>query len=324
MPDEPKTDPLKAGRDIIVAASKAQEETAKAVSAGIGLIRDGGSFISRCLGDAPDELGKLLTERMRRFRLRNLEQVGKELDRLKQALDLDESQYREISFGDAIRATDAASNEDDPTIQELWARLILNASRIDKDIKITKLYVDLLNSIGSNEAVLLDLLYKCRTDFVFRSREEIEEFDRRANSEAAAWREIPENTRRIAVQNLIRLRCISIRLPSKTYDHVLRQENISGDRMRPHAVVTVDPKNFATLINDINQSIATASGAAEPYSLPPIPLFQRSGFGSFGGSVGKITAREMHYALTPLGLDLMRSCSVVVAEDQTTAQEEED
>ncbi len=307
MAEKESFDPAKAARDILVETAKAQGEAAKAVTATVGAAKDAGSFLSRCLGDAPDELGKLLTDKMRIWRLENLERIAIRFKALKDRGLVDETALREIPFGDAYRLTDAASEEDDGTVQDLWARLIFNASRAESAVTVKKMYIDILKALGPAEATFLDIIYRFRSRY-FNNLEELDKFNGRANEAAeASWRKISEADRRSAIQNLVRLRCATLQPFSRQHSGVLEQIDVSEDRYRPKPVVTINPDRFVKLIEDIQESIAVSAGVKEPRGLKEIPLYSPGGFRA---QVGKITVPELNFVLTPLGLDLMRACNV--------------
>ncbi len=307
MTEKTASELAKAAKEVLTEGAKAQAETSKAVTAIVGAAKDAGGFLSRFLGEAPEEFGKMLSERVKLWRLQNLERIVLRVKQIRDRGNLDDEKIKALDFGIAYRLTDAASEEDDETVQELWARLIFNATNATFDTTVKKSYVDILRSIGPHEAIFLDFLSKFRTDRTFESLEALEEFNSAAAAAATdGWRKIKKGDQRAAIQNLIRLRCVTSNPTLKQYGDVLIRMNISQDRLRPNEIITVNPKQFSDLIADIHESMLIASGVREP-KLQDIPLYRRGGF---PGSVpiGKITVPELNFILTPLGFDLMAAC----------------
>ncbi|MDE0155308.1 MAG: Abi-alpha family protein [Gammaproteobacteria bacterium] len=60
-----------------------------------------------------------------------------------------------ISEGDAYRLAEACSFEDNETVQELWAGLITSTIRSDKEVTMTRAFIEILKAIGPVEKELL-------------------------------------------------------------------------------------------------------------------------------------------------------------------------
>lgn len=58
--------------------------------------------------------------------------------------------------------------EEDDTLQEMWARLLVNAAT-DSGIELKRVYIDILERLSSFEARILDRIYNGIVDPIFRT-----------------------------------------------------------------------------------------------------------------------------------------------------------
>lgn len=272
----------------------AEQEQQKTIQAAIGLTEKAGAFLGRIFGPAADEVGLAWGERTRLWRFKRLNRAMLEVERMARERELHPDAMKELPFGMAVRVIDALSNEEDDTVQDMWARLMANAIDPESGVTIKKVHVDVLKSMSSAEAILLDLLWTGESARV-RNSHEIEALNQRLEEIAQdGWRRIDAEERRVAVQNLVRLRCITIR-PNKIDAHDLFAQ-IERDGFRQWAAV--DPRSFERVLNEILSLVSIAAGLEDPKARPAPK--QRL--------YGSINVPELSFALTPLGRGLMGSC----------------
>ena len=101
---------------------KAVEETAKAASNAVDLIREGGRAIGPAIGDI---YGLLIGDKVSAARARRLEEIARKATRILE--DRHVADRLELPEDIAIPLLEAAQGEPRDELQELWARLLANA-----------------------------------------------------------------------------------------------------------------------------------------------------------------------------------------------------
>ena len=110
----------------------------------------------------------------------------------------------------AIPLFQAASLEDDDYIQDMWAKLLVNASISERKIELRRAHIDILERLSPFEALILNKIY----DFPVGSSGKVEivtgdlphsvSFERDSQQEAVQ----PNDDVMMALANLARLGCI--------------------------------------------------------------------------------------------------------------------
>jgi hypothetical protein len=116
-----------------------------------------------------------------------------------------------LPFREAIGVIDAASKEDDDDVQELWARLIDNATNPDSQVEIKKMHIELISSLNGIEACVLRAIFA-------RS-------DTQSGWKAAMkrWPKLSSEQLRVCMQNLQRLGIVA---PGMTEHEILNYNTI--------------------------------------------------------------------------------------------------
>jgi hypothetical protein len=141
-----------------------------------------------------------------------------------------------------MRTLDAASQEDEDDVQELWAKLIVKAATASDKPSINKVHIEILRLLTPADSALLELLHPSIVGREFKSPNELKSFNEQMHAKAEGkWRQFPEEARAVSVQNLIRLRCITATPRVLNADRVL-QEFVGRDRYNRGALV--DPKRL--------------------------------------------------------------------------------
>lgn len=268
--------------------------------------RDSRVFLGKIFGTAATEFGGMLGDQMRHWRFKNLNRILSESAKITYARGYEIETLQELPFGDAFRTVEAASFEEEETVQTLWARLIANAVDPASNITIKKVYIDLLKSMSSAEAAFLELLWACEKRNYFKSHEEISAFNQNMNELAEyQWRKFELDDRRAAIQNLVRIRCVVFR--PQPIDMTRLFAKLPNNVQRPFDQWSlVDPEKFQDVINKIGEFVFLAAGIKEYQNTSQIPV--QSAFSGFAGFGKKIDVPEMNFMLTALGTDLVRAC----------------
>ena len=181
-------------------------------------------------GEAATELAHILSDNVKLWRFKNLLKIKDRVDEIAARRGLSQNQLQALPLGEALRITNAAGDEDEAEVQNLWARLIVNATA-GRTQKIERAYVDLLKSLSPSEVLLLDAIWttaqipRAGADYrtYYAALKEI------ANtSSGQAWLLIDEAARHVAVQNLQRLRCIAPP-PPRTDPFMLKTNLVETD-----------------------------------------------------------------------------------------------
>lgn len=293
-------------------SNKLEEELAKAAGQiAVDTSKDIRGVLGKIFGESVEELGKAFGDKVRHWRLKNLLKMADEIESLRAAQRIPVESLNELPMGDAVRVIEAVSSEDDEDVQRLWAQLIVNSANPNSDVVIKKFYLDLLKSLAGPEVVLLRLLWECQKRGTFRTPQEVKTFNEEMNALAERhWRKFPPEVRGAAVQNLMRLRCLTFRPQPVDASNLLaalpREMQRSAGFSKWSAI---DPDRFAKLLQQILDLVVAGTGATEYKKTEHIPLF--SGFGYYGVS---ITVVEMNHVLTALGQELVRACSIQESE----------
>ncbi|MDE0513261.1 MAG: Abi-alpha family protein [Gammaproteobacteria bacterium] len=219
-----------------------------------------------------------------------------------------------VSEGDAYRLAEACSFEDNETVQELWAGLITSTITPDKEVTMTRAFIEILKAIGPVEAGLLLVLSELNRrqwpsipqNITKLDQEELLRVGDNINQANKEWTErlialaqrvyqhFPEGHREIAIQNLFRLRCIGLRTGRNLTQNKMSQGlpfGMSGTNAAP----TYD--SFSKVADYLEWLIQVGTGTGN-YKVGPLsnltPLHS--------------AIPEIKFELTHLGRSLMASC----------------
>ncbi len=268
--------------------------------------------MGRILGPAANNLSTIFDETTRYWRIKNALNIHEKIQKLCKERGYTPEQLKALSTGDSIRTIEAASYEEDESVQELWARLITNAISPDGKETVKKVYVEILRAISAPEAALLELLWACEQKTHFRTPQEITVFNKDMNAIAETkWRKFTVDVQAVAIQNLTRIRCITFRP---------RHFNASGllvalpNNNAPFSkqFAAIEPQKFQALIGEILELVFGAAGVKEYASKGSIQL----GNGGMLGYHSQITVPEMNYIFTALGKELMKACEMKVTKNK--------
>jgi hypothetical protein len=275
--------------------AKAEQERQKTTRELIQTARAAGAYFGPHFQGALSEFGKMIGDSVAYWRFLNLNRILKKVERKTTEGGIHPDAFRQLGVGESIRLIEAASAEEEEVVQELWARLIANALQPDRKTAIRKVYVDLLTSLSSTEVLLLDLLsFPMPPQMTVRDADPLyRKFDVAAES---GWRQIAHDERRVAIQNLVRLRCVTFK-PQQLHLRDLFTP-IKYDARQ----CTVDAHKFERLLRHLGELIDVASGLSEPdrHLLPPHPQTPSRSWMS--------SPPELSMILTPLGKGLMFAC----------------
>jgi hypothetical protein len=114
------------------------------------------AFLTALLGEAVKESGGLIGDKVRYQRFKNQVLILRKSQTLLEEAGL---QPRPIPMKTLVPLVESCSLEDDPDIQEMWARLLADAASSDSNAFLHAIGVQLLSSISVDDAKLLQLIY---------------------------------------------------------------------------------------------------------------------------------------------------------------------
>lgn len=107
-----------------------------------------------CTDFMGETVGELIRDEAHYLRWKNANRV---LDRAEKYLEERNAQGKNsIPLGLAIRFMDGASIEEDPNIQDMWARLLANAADPKNEYEISKTHITLISELNSLDAQVLE------------------------------------------------------------------------------------------------------------------------------------------------------------------------
>jgi Abortive infection alpha len=243
--------------DPLSSWGQAEKEKWKAIQKAIPLTERIGKFIGTIIGPAASELGGLLGDQMKAWRAANLERIERKwADKINQR-GVSSEVIRQIPFRESILLIDAASQEDDDDVQELWARLIANATRVDVQNDIKKMHIDLLKSLNGLEACVLIAIFSWNDDGNFTDKATRKKW----KAAMRRWPALKSEELRVCMQNLQRLGLVAPNitemeiLKRNTFDEWTRtvtQENIVSEFTRVVSSLIMELTNFSgNPMNDV-------------------------------------------------------------------------
>jgi len=256
---------------------------------------DGRRALTAIFGEAAEELAHIFSDSVKLWRFRNLLTIRDKVDAIVAERGLTNEQLKALPYGDSLRVADAASCEDQPELQALWARLIANAMSGERG-SIERALVDLLKSLSPTEVMLLDLLWKwyCLPGQA-STNEQLNEAAAALEISAAAkaWEALPDDGLQLAIQNLLRLRCVAIPAP-KISPFLVNQEIFSSD-LGVTTLRSLDASKVERSLNEISRYLVVANGGS-------------AAVGPYAGGLAQSKPRWHQFTLAPLGRALMAAC----------------
>ncbi len=174
--------------------SKAVQEVAKTTGKAIEAAERVGKFLSTIFGGALGEVGDIAHDWARYYRYKNLLKIQDKVEAIIWKRKI-EGKTIPIPPRYAVPLIQNASQEDDETLQEMWAGLIANSMDPGKRLNVKKVYINILSSLEPLDLQILNHLAPYR-----QSGEYLRSL---ADDLSASMAEIV-----VSLQNLAQLGCI--------------------------------------------------------------------------------------------------------------------
>ena len=143
----------------LIEAAKAGQEVAKTASKAIDAGSDMGGFISRYISGPLEQVSGLLEDRLRYVRWERQQRLMMKAEefRIQQGLPLPD---KPIPLKNAVPLLFNATLEEDDSLQDMWARLLINGTNKFTGITIERYFIEILAQISYLEARILQAIYE--------------------------------------------------------------------------------------------------------------------------------------------------------------------
>jgi hypothetical protein len=188
-------------------AAKAVQETAKTAGKAIDASRDLGGFFARIFGGALEETGGIFTDQLKFWRARRGLRLAHRYEEIRAQFQVS-GPVTPIGLNVGVPLLEAASLQDDDQIQDMFARLLVNATNPQSKIEARQAFVSILQDFGPLEALLLERLCKAPTEAFLEGTAIMTAKLPDAYSSKGDENTLPSRETQIAIWNLARLGCV--------------------------------------------------------------------------------------------------------------------
>ena len=132
--------------EAVTEGAKAAQEAAKTGRALVEAGSDLARFVGKALGTVPeDTVGLLGGDYLHELRIRNLDKIARKTEEILRDRGVEDP--APIGPKALLPALEAASEETDETLQDMWANLLANAMDPNKDTSLQHLFIDTLRQM---------------------------------------------------------------------------------------------------------------------------------------------------------------------------------
>ena len=141
----------------VTETAKAAQEVAKTTGKGIDAGRELGGFVARFIGGPFEQASGIVEDKLT---YKRWERQVRLMQRAEEFLDQQglKAPTRSVPMKVAIPIFEAASMEEDDELQDIWARLLVNAADADSGADVTRALVTIIQDFGPLEARLLQAI----------------------------------------------------------------------------------------------------------------------------------------------------------------------
>ncbi|MFQ2194408.1 Abi-alpha family protein [Aeromonas jandaei] len=190
--------------------AKATQEVAKTVSRGLDVSRDMGRFVSKFISGPIEEGMGIIEDKLKYIRWERRQRLmsrAEEFMRDKGFSDPDSP----VPLKNAVRFLEFATLEDNDSLQDLWAMLLVNGTNSTTGIKIERSFIEILGQLSPLEAKILEAVYslpyeETRHNGVITENLPISAKVTNERSDKDTLE--PDDEVKIALSNLVRLGCL--------------------------------------------------------------------------------------------------------------------
>ena len=196
-------DPIKS----VTETAKATQEIAKATDKGIEAVREFGGFVARFIGGPLEQASGIVDDKLKYLRWERQVRLMKRAEEFLRQQGL-QTPTRSVPMKVAIPILEAASMEEDDALQDIWARLLVNAADADRGADVTRSLVTIIQDFESLEAQLLESIYKAPTEMHPHGEILTTGLPHEYRLEQKGEVDLPPEPVQVALWHLVRLGCI--------------------------------------------------------------------------------------------------------------------
>ena len=193
--------------------ARAVEEIARTAGKGIDAARELGSFIAQFIRGPLEQASGMVEDRLKYMRWERQQRMIQRSKEFLKQLGLD-APTRAVPMKIALPILQAASMEDDDSLQDIWVRLLVNAGDAGREVEITRMHISILEDLSSLDVRILNTIYSHVGDQIWRGIWTHELPDRIAERGPQGDDNHPSPEIQLALGNLVRVGCLS---PASTY-----------------------------------------------------------------------------------------------------------
>jgi len=203
MSDELKT---------IEESAKAAQEIAKTTGSAIGAIENFGQFIARFINGPLEQGVGIVEDKLKYMRWERQVRLMQRAEELMHEIGL-EAPSRPVPMKFAVPLLQAASLEENDSLQDRWATLLVNAANASSEVELKRVYIDILERISAVEARILETVYSIPYEQMQHAAVLTKDLPEQAfivPDDSTLAHEEPSNEIVLALANLDRLGCLSV------------------------------------------------------------------------------------------------------------------
>ncbi len=262
------SDPTKAVEET----AKAAAEIAKTADTALELAGKAGSFVAKVFGDTAAQLGGMATDQVKMWRYQRLLSIQDKVNEIHRRRGI-EGKTIPVLYKIGLPMLEAASLEDEETLQSMWARLIANAMDPAYSETIHPAYAEVLKQLSADEALIIETLATSpgRSHVFFCDErtlgERREHFSRTKQQYADFFRVFPgmkqPESRMRYLENLLRLQILALVSQDEPVKADLNITVIDGGTFAEPRHEETDSRNSVTVNMKTREAIKlTAFGRA--------------------------------------------------------------
>lgn len=177
--------------DPITAVAKAAEETAKTGRALVEAGSNLASFVGKALGTVPeDTVGLLGGDHLHELRIRNLDKLSRKTEEILRERGVEDPEP--IGPKALLPALEAASEETDETLLDMWAILLANAMDPNKDTSLQRIFIEALGQMEPIDALVFRMMAKKAPNEALSSKDLGERLDCRETLAAVSMERLAD------------------------------------------------------------------------------------------------------------------------------------
>jgi len=198
--------------ETIKESAKAAQEIAKTTGQVVGAGEKLCQFVAKFIKGPLEQASGIVNDKLKYMRWERQIRLMKRADEFMKEIGLP-FPTRAVPLKFAIPLIQAASIEEDDDLQDLFAKLLVNAAREESGVNIKRTYIDILERISTLEAQILDTIYSLPYEETRHKALVTKDLPERIDivpDDPKLKRESPSPEVQLALANLAILGCISI------------------------------------------------------------------------------------------------------------------